>query len=367
MKTYNTTEEKKRFFQTQQILTSKDLWDFVKQCKENKNLVFRGVNEAKYMCYSSAQVRTELSLDQPSYISIISEAISQVRKSSLLMNYIHEYSCDETDFQILALMQHYGCGTPVLDYSSNIDSALFFATDRQGGKTQYRCQKDVSIDAFISVYYFDRRDPNHCSIQEFTARDSEKVNELDAEAAKVYGVQYKGISKQTMVSFENLPFEEMAKLNNGGLFAVLGHSNGIISFNVGGREIEYDINNERIEAQDGLFLFNSLSTTSYEEAACNWYSGIKNYCVNIHKSLEGEIKRYLKKNDITCEKIYPQTKESRSIIEELSKLPLDERLKPRPIVCKKECCFLRCLNNAMEFCKCFFGHKEDRYISSLPK
>lgn len=327
---YKYIEEKKRYLQTRKIMTSKELWEFVGDCRRNKNLVFRGVNEAQYMSLSSAQVRTKASLDQQSYVKIINNAIDEVRKSSLLMDYIRKYSQDESDFQILALMQHYGCGTPIIDYSTNIDFALFFATDRQGKEIQNYSKEDESIDAFISIYFFDSEDPNHCSVHEFSERDSEKINELDKELAEEYGSQYEGISAQTMKSLEQLPFEEMAQLDNGGLFAVLGHSNGIIRYKVGEKDIEYGINNERIKAQDGMFLFNGLSQEPYEKAAFDWYQGIKNYCVDIHKSLEGEIVCYLMEKGITRSSIYPQTKESKEIIEELNKLNIDERLKPRP-------------------------------------
>lgn len=337
MCTYKTIEEKKQYLQTQKIMTSEELWAFIDECKGNKNLVFRGVNEAQYMSFSSAQVRTNASLDQQSYVKIISEAISEVRKSTLLMNYIRKYSLDESDFQILALLQHYGCGTPILDYSTNIDSALFFATDRQGKEIQNYPKDDESIDAFISIYYFDKRDPNHCSVQEFSARDSEKINELDAKLAKEYGSIYEGISEQTKKSLEQLPFDEMAQFKYGGLFAVLGHSNGIIHYKVGDKDVEYNIDNERVKAQEGMFLFNGLSKVPYEKAAHDWYSGIENCCVDIHKSLEGEIIRYLEKKGVTCCSIYPQTKESKAIIEEVKRLNIDERLKHKPVVCKKRC------------------------------
>lgn len=337
MCTYKTIEEKKQYLRTHKILTSEELWAFIGEFKKYDNFVFRGVNEAKYMGLSSAQVRTNASLDQKSYVNIISEAISEVRKSTLLMNYIRKCSQDESDFQILALLQHYGCGTPILDYSTNIDSALFFATDRQGKEIQNHPKDDESIDAFISIYYFDKKDPNHCSVQEFSARDSEKINELDAELANEYGNRYGGISEQTKKSLEQLPFDEMAQLENGGLFTVLGHSNGIIRYKVGDKDVEYDINNERAKAQDGLFLFNGLSNVPYEKAAHDWYSGIENYCVDIHKSLEGEIVRYLEKKGVTCCSIYPQTKESKAIIEEVKTLNIDERLKHKPVVCKKRC------------------------------
>ena len=352
---YSTISDKRRYLQCREIKTSDELWTFVKWCKENNDLVFRGVNEAKYMCFSSAQVRTGSSLQQDEYTRIINEAIHVIRKNPTLLRILKSRSNDDTDYQILALMQHYGCGTPILDYSNSIDSALFFATDRQGQPIQCPSLKDESVDAFISVYYFSKKDPNHCSVQEFTARDSVTANLYDAQAAIHYGKKYEGISEETLNSFEHLPYTEMAQLSNGGLFSVIGHSDGIIRYKVGGKGVEYDVDNERIEAQDGLFLFNGLSDKPYEMAAYDWYSGIQNYCVNIHKSLEGEIKRYLKKKGITCKTIYPQTEESEIITRELLNLPIDPRLKPKPVKCKRDKCSVKCfLKGVWKFCKYVF-------------
>lgn len=361
---YSTIEDKRQYLQCKEIMTSDELCEFVRACKDNNNLVFRGVNEAKYMGFSSAQVRTGASLDQMTFNKIIGDAIEQVRGNKILMDLLRARSKDETDFQILALMQHYGCGTPIIDYSTNIDSALFFATDRQGKPVQSANLEDSSVDAFISIYYFDKRDPNHGAIQENNERDSAIVNQHDLEAAKEYGEKYIGISEETKKSFENLPYAEMAKLPYGGLFSVLGHSNGIIRFKVGGHDVEYDVDNERIEAQDGLFIFNGLSDKPYEKAAYDWYSGINNYCVNIHKSLEGEIKAYLEKKCITCKTIYPQTKESRIIMEEMMNLPMDDRLKPKPVNCGKEkCVFKCCLKKIWQFLVGLLGHREGRSIN----
>ena len=71
MKTYDSIEDKNRFLQQCQITTSEELWSFVRQCKEKENLVFRGVNEAKYMGFSSAQVRTKVSLSQAFSIMVV--------------------------------------------------------------------------------------------------------------------------------------------------------------------------------------------------------------------------------------------------------------------------------------------------------
>lgn len=359
MITYDSIEDKCRFLQQCQITSSEELWDLVKRLKENKNLVFRGVNEAKFMGFCSAQVRTNTSLDQPSYVKMISDVIQAVRGSAKIMDFIRLRSKDESDFQILALLQHYGCGTPVIDYSTDIDKALFFATDRQENPVQTASKEDNSIDAFISIYFFDKRDADHGSLQEMHRRESARLNSLNEEARREYGDLYKGVSDETKDSFKRLPFTEFAELTGGGLFMVSGHSDGIIQFDIVGESVEYNINNERIDAQDGLFIFNALSQTPYEEAAYNWYSGLKdkNFCINIHKSLEGEIKKYLEKKCITCKTIYPQTEESRIITEELMNLPMNDWLKPNPVKCGKEKCVIKCcLKKLLLFCRSQFLH-----------
>ena len=330
MKQYNSVEEKKKYFQTCEIHSSKELWNFVDDCKKQEDLVFRGVNEAKYMLYSSAQVRTYASLSQQDFECIIKNAIRQVRDNAVLMGLLRKRSKDETDFQILSLLQHYGCGTPIIDFSTNIEAALFFATDRYDKPVQNAAINDRNIDDYISVYFFNKKDPNHCSVQLFTSQGAKQVAAMDAELKQNYGNRYQGISDDAMDSYERLPYEKLSKeLSSGGLFAVEGHTCGQYDYSVGSKRIDYDINNERIYAQDGLFIFNGLSNKPYEEAAKDWYSNIKNFCVNIHKSLEGEIKEYLEGKGITRCTIYPETGESKTILKEINKLNIDESLKPR--------------------------------------
>jgi len=330
MKQYNDIGKKKTFFRSCEIHTSKELWDFVKGCKNQPDLVFRGVNEAKYMLYTSAQVRTNASLGKNDYERIISSSIYKVRDNLSLMNLLRKRSHDESDFQILSLLQHYGCGTPIIDFSTNIDAALFFATDRHGKPVQTADKGDRNIDAYISIYFFNRKDPNHCSVQEFTVQGANQTKASDAELKQKFGGRYQGLSDETKDSFVRLPYDKLTwELTTGGLFAVEGHACGQYKYCIGNRNIEYDINNERICAQDGLFLFNGLCDKPYEEAAKNWYSNIQNYCVNIHKSLEGEIKEYLEGKGISSCTIYPETSESRTIIKEICKLDIDERLKPK--------------------------------------
>ena len=198
---YNSVEEKKKYFKTCEIHSSKELWAFVDDCKKQADLVFRGVNEAKYMLYSSAQVRTNASLSQRDFERIISDAISKVRDNTVLMGLLRNRSKDETDFQILSLLQHYGCGTPVIDFSTNIDAALFFATDRQDKPVQTSAVEERRIDDYISVYFFNKKDPNHCSLQSFSTLGAKQVADFDTEMKHEYGDSYRGISDETMDSF----------------------------------------------------------------------------------------------------------------------------------------------------------------------
>lgn len=153
IKQYTSLDEKRKFLQTCDINSSSELWDFVEECRKKHELVFRGVNEAKYMLYSSAQVRTDASMSQQAFELIISDAIRQVRCNNVLLDLLRKRSKDETNFQILSLLQHYGCGTPIIDFSTSIDAALFFATDRQENPVQTAAlENKISITTYRFIF-----------------------------------------------------------------------------------------------------------------------------------------------------------------------------------------------------------------------
>ncbi len=337
---YTDFSEKRSYFTSYFIHTFDELCSFVKCVCFDSNFssfVFRGMKEAKYKCYSSAQLRTKGELNQEAYVSKIKSAIQAVRNSEFIMNYLDNQSCDKSDLQILALMQHYGCGTPIIDYTTSILNALFFATDRCENTQGTVDINDNSINSYISILAFDLDDPNHVSIEESNAVDADRLRYFESIAEETHGPQYRGLARTTLGSFFSLPFDELSNLGNGGLFSVKCRmSDGIYQFCVGETEVKYDISNERVDIQEGVFIFNANCSEPYETLAQHWHGGTKNYCINIHKSLEKGIKQCLYRLGITTDYIYPKTELSKKIIEELRSLPISESLKPKKSSCIME-------------------------------
>ena len=61
---------------------------------------------------------------------------------------MYGYSNTERDFPLISLLQYYGAPTPVIDWSYNINCAVFFATDG----VQKKPNSGNTIDNYISVY-----------------------------------------------------------------------------------------------------------------------------------------------------------------------------------------------------------------------
>lgn len=329
MEVFENLGEKKNFFTCITINTINQLQEFLKSLKY-KEFVFRGVKEAKFKCYTSAQFRTKCNLSQEDFDTKIISMIEVVRRNEKIRSILKRRSKDVSDFQYLSLLQHYDFGTPILDFSYKVNYAIFFALD---GMTA-PINDDVSdIANYCSIYLFDKTDPNHVTIQQVFGSSMPQLEQHHNDAVNEYGMLYTGVSEQTKDSYKYLPYSELKNIATGGL-SIEGRYGGEMEINSPNTGIyaDYNIANERIDTQRGLFKLNPSSFVPYEEAAINWYSGMKNVtiCLNIHKSLRRELeKEFLEPFNICSDTVYPNNKENRKLIRLLSILPIDKELRMR--------------------------------------
>ena len=116
---------------------------------------FRGMKEAKYKLFNSAQ-REWLTnnVDKwgktQSYLDFIKTMIKEAKLQKIFEKVLayHQINYDnEADFPILSILQHYGAPTPLMDWSYNLDVALYFATEDVNTATA-----SEEINGYFSIY-----------------------------------------------------------------------------------------------------------------------------------------------------------------------------------------------------------------------
>ena len=168
LKEYSTLEEKEDLFingssriQVNLKEAFQILDNFVERGKGN--FAFRGMNEAKFKLYNSAQryyLNQELNLQvdpevgiESHYNNFISSMIDECRdwNSGTGKKLLSTYNINEENaLAYLSYMQHYGVPTPFLDFTFDPYTALFFALDNLSFYPS-----DNEIDNYFSIYYTD--------------------------------------------------------------------------------------------------------------------------------------------------------------------------------------------------------------------
>lgn len=129
--------------------------DFDRWYNENshRNLIFRGMKSARFKNYTSAQRKwmiTDGLMNKAGdgiigYTNYITSLLSNCREweEGIIVKYLTNNGIEASDLILLTIMQHYGAPTPLLDFSSNINVALYFAAQIDSPK---------SLDDYMSVY-----------------------------------------------------------------------------------------------------------------------------------------------------------------------------------------------------------------------
>lgn len=141
---FNTLEEKQTHFSNKKFHTidTKEAFDewfkyYTSEISEGKrsDYVYRGMSDARFRLYTSAQ-REWIQNDMEewangSYLDFVNDMIQRAKNYTLIRKVfdIYGYSDFGREFPILSILQHYGAPTPLMDWTYNINVALFFATE----------------------------------------------------------------------------------------------------------------------------------------------------------------------------------------------------------------------------------------------
>lgn len=316
--------QKEHYFDQINIETEKDFDEFYnKEIKEN-HVLYRGVKESKWRLYNSLQRHwilnnyVEKDID---YKNFNKELVNNARTQSnnLLTKFLKINGIlPQNDIAILSFLQHYGSPTPLLDWTYNLNTALFFATENLNNDINF------DIDNYFSVYILEEKYLVDSSLRKVA---NKVLSDLETRVKDntSRNAELEGISKSDMEKFFS---PNRLKLTTRMLYGkpVITKASSIDGlfiypmayFSDNDENDEYLIpfslnNNLNVVNQEGVFLFNNDPIKSLEENCMDQYRKNNpeedNYrfskCININKSIGKYVIKKLKENFIDKNYIFP--------------------------------------------------------------
>lgn len=300
---YASLEEKQQFFeggtkeQPWVVDTEEEfdrLYDFLikefnKDCKSGRNyLYYRGVNEAKYQTFTSAQRHwlwnNWKDNSREGFVGYIATELWYIRKNSPLINYYRSLGVHPNDLLLLAFLQHYGASSPLLDLTHSLDTGLFFAFDGMVNRNSTVGE----IDNYVSLQILDF---NNYRLYHF----SSMVDFLNSGIRHAAEMTDDWKIKNPGKDFDDSLIRDIAKftawynpLNPGGSLsdlhiALLDFQKDKIVLDLTGRPLYWS--NLRLIAQSGAFLFYSNNNTPLEKYILDIKAPLLR-CININKNLK---------------------------------------------------------------------------------
>lgn len=263
----------------------------------SKNFIYRGVNNAAYMMYSSAQRgwlnkhTTDKSNDKAGYIAYINSLIGGA--TPIVRPYLLKNNIPDNEIEILALMQHYESVSPFVDFSTCIYKALFFAFDNA------ECSKAGGLDDYVALYYVSSNDLKK-DLQNLYQEAAEIVQKIsEQKSSETNGVNCEKIKGE----LEKLPLDKIKDLTH---IMVSGNTTTHLEIPAVNFVTENTITSMRQMNQNGLFIANLLPNIPLVELINLVGKSGNNifHCIHISKKLKDEVLKWLKGYGIDKQNLY---------------------------------------------------------------
>ncbi len=322
---YETLLQKSIFFTQTNVETKEEFDEVFDKFIDSRNILFRGLNEAKYRLYSSLQrewITSKLYEKHPSYEAFLSTLIknAKLQEGEILSKYLNKIGIDsENDLAVLSFLQHYGCPTPLLDWTYSFPNALFFATQnlkKPEGKWE--------IEKYFCVYYLEEEFFEKASLQQVFAtglkKQKEKLKNEFIEQVKSSRVFEGFIGK--LITPEHID-KMFYQLHGKQLMTYMTKIEKLVkapmlyfSDDKTDEHLKYNLNTSmNIVNQNGVFTWNASPTKPIEhipfeksKASENNKVVLFSKCININKQLVRHVKKRITKLGINQKYIYPDAR-----------------------------------------------------------
>lgn len=327
MAEYGSTLQKSLYFDQTNIDTVEQFDEIFEELKNKEDLLFRGAREAKWRLYSSLQrhwVTDKLYESQVTYQEFLESLVEHARngQKKALSKFLDLNGIDpNNDIAVLSFLQHYGCPTPLLDWTYSFLNSLYFALD--GIETE---DSPREIDNYFCVYHIEEKYFKTSIIKEIINEglkgEHEKLKANVIENSRKEGVEKDQIGK----IFSETRLQLMAKMMYGrGLVTHLTKIENLINFPISyfsdfdkDNDLQFSLNNNmNIVNQYGAFVWNADSSKPLEqmgnEQIVEENGDADGYrfcsCYNINKDLIDHVRNRLNKEGVVKEFIYPDPSE----------------------------------------------------------
>lgn len=201
LKEWKSIEEKREYFEYTKINTDEELDRFVD--KPWNGFYFRGLNGARFRLYSSVQ-RTWIEQGLSKRFCYDINAFVQ-REIETAREKLYPYKGlfhGLNDVEVLCFLQHYGAPTALIDFTLNLNAALYFASSGAALKGG-----DNEIDEYISVYGVEKNNGQLIDENQFVNLTIEKLKKLNEE----FGGKETSIDERIEL-YRNLNYGNIVKL-----------------------------------------------------------------------------------------------------------------------------------------------------------